>query len=159
MTMFWNRGGTPVASEQGGAASLRVLRAAGIAALAWSCISIASSEELPEPPVVESLPRSGNENFLSSVLNFLSVRKLDAQEIKIVVMAYTEGGTDKLIAFKFDGSPVGKAEKYGQGTFLIPAAGFNFENAIVVWTASSPQVQGCTQPQPPPPGGTPYCNF
>ena len=106
------------------------------------------------PPDVKSLDPIENKAVLDTILDFLHAQGYsDASDVLITTIAYTTGEEEKLVAFKFDGTPVGPVKEFPRGYFVIPEDGANFDLAIVTYTASPGKVKGCVSS-----GGTIICN-
>jgi hypothetical protein len=188
MSMFWSERGTTVTCEKGGEVFAHLLRGASIAALAWSCISPATGDELP-PSVLVISPsaqdlkyRSNQTEVAPSMLEATSTSTedtptqvendlvqflldqgeqykdpdlQDADKILIMSIAFkTKAGEEKLVAFKFDGSPVSPADETPlKDEPVIPEVDLKKPfKAIIIYTASPADGQGCGNS-----GGTAYC--
>lgn len=163
MAMLRNGKWAAVTGESSGAAFVRVLRAATIAAVLSSCaamqgqsdpdagdaaISPGSGKDYP-PPEVKLLTGVERANFQE----FLS--KEGYQDVQFVTLIYTDPEQgEKLVALKLQGSEVRPPEEFPRGSFRIPGLDSSNFRAIVLFIASPGDGQSCNVS-----GGTPYCNF
>jgi hypothetical protein len=148
MAMFWNGRWTATAGEKGGTAFMHVLRAASIAAVAWSCISPASSADYGPPPV----KFLSDDRLLKTFLH--DIGGVDVDKVGIVAIEYSQGGEEHMIAFTVNRDAVDQKEEQFKVGVLVPnpddrgATLLTTKRAIVIYGDG----QNCGDS-----GGTPYC--
>jgi hypothetical protein len=153
MRMFWNGVWTVRTGEKGRTNFVHVLRAATIVAVAWSCVSPASTSEgqqlddepvIYPPPPVKSLPTEEGARFLDREAAFLASNDIEGvQNVQIVTIAYTDqDGNEQLIAFRFGGSEVADPNE-PEENFKIPPLDVAFDRAQCTIIEPPARVTSC----------------
>jgi hypothetical protein len=148
MTTSWKGMRMAITGEQSGTTCMHVLRAASIAAVAWSCISSTSSADYGPPPV----KFLSDDTLLKTFLH--DVGGVDVDEVGLVAIAYFQGGEEHLISFTSNREAVDRKEEQFKVGVLVPnpadrgATLLTTNRAIVIYGDG----QNCGDS-----GGTPYC--